>query len=148
MNILGTVASDVRRLCSIVSDSTSDMYQKLSGFNRLPQNMCKYCQQCFGDESQLDSHLETQHGVFTQRECHICSRMFKSRGGYKMHMKMYHGNVDSMPKCNICMKTFPCYARLKIHEKSHSEEKSYICTFCHHSFKYKQNLKTHRCKRD
>ncbi|KAK3102270.1 hypothetical protein FSP39_010089 [Pinctada imbricata] len=92
----------------------------------------------------MQGHIEKVHRL--GKVCEICGKLFRSMGGYNMHKKMYHGNAEEFPKCRVCSKIFPSYSRLKIHEHSHSQEKAFKCNDCQHLFKYKQNLKSHKCK--
>ena len=48
--------------------------------------------------------------------------------------------------CNICNKGFTCSKRLKVHSRTHSDERPFSCDTCEKKFAYKHVLKLHLTK--
>lgn len=104
---------------------------------------CKICGMSCQSKLELQQHFKEvqNHGyVFI---CEICGKGYRSLQGYNTHKKMKHGSKSDLPSCKTCGKCFPAASNLLIHERSHSNEKPFVCGKCGKSYKHKQDLQLH-----
>ena len=85
-------------------------------------------------------------------ECPHCSKTFSLKTNLTRHVKRLHGNVVtevSKPlTCSACgMKCRDSY-QLRTHERSHSKEKPFECSFCAYKTSRKEDVDRHmkRCR--
>jgi uncharacterized Zn-finger protein len=74
-------------------------------------------------------------------KCEICLKCFATYLRLKMHMTIHTG--ENPYKCEICSKSFAIKGRLKRHMTVHTGEKQYKCEICSKSFATKQKLTVH-----
>lgn len=79
------------------------------------------------------------------RQCNSCGKFFGSHSSLHRHKQMYHSNKE-LPQCNICGKRFSSLSNLGVHKISHTNARPFKCNQCSKTYKYKHDLKNHRCK--
>lgn len=77
--------------------------------------------------------------------CRLCHESFGSSSSLWRHKRLRHSE-KKLPQCRFCDKKFTDLHNLKTHEISHTNERQYVCVSCNKAYKYKQDLKNHRCK--
>lgn len=102
---------------------------------------CEYCYFSCTTNDELKRHQKEMHKYV----CEICKQTYTSRSGIYTHNKVHHGAADKLCKCQICGKPYGSISRLRIHEQCHTSRKTFKCTLCKKSYKYKYNLDHHKC---
>nr|XP_023028593.1 zinc finger protein 69-like [Leptinotarsa decemlineata] len=74
-------------------------------------------------------------------QCKICSKSFIWKSYLKIHEKTH--TEEKSFQCQICLKSFGGRSNLKAHEKIHIGEKPFQCKICLKSFIQSSNLKSH-----
>jgi len=106
---------------------------------------CGMCCLVFPDRQLLVNHLVTEHKKNASHFCYTCGKGFKTVKGFKNHQTLFHNLDKSIPSCECCGKRFMNQSSLKVHYRSHSDERDFVCTICGKAFKYKASLKDHVC---
>ena len=107
---------------------------------------CRWCGSAHETKEARNEHIKQHLGSFV-KICDVCGKGFKSRFGYRTHYLMYHSaEGQNLPRCKTCGKVFPTTNRLMIHERVHSDERSFVCNVCFRSFKHNSNLQKHACR--
>ena len=76
--------------------------------------------------------------------CSICSKIFRSKEGWKIHMERHEGK--SRYHCRFCNRGFMAQTHLKAHLSEHTNELPCSCDLCGRKFKYPFTLKKHRAE--
>ncbi|XP_068622161.1 zinc finger protein ZFP2-like [Battus philenor] len=85
-----------------------------------------------------DTHLEKTHG------CEQCPKMFGSVKLLKMHMKTHERVLRGTTfHCTYCGKGFFESYSLQVHERTHRNERPFLCEICNTSFGTNSSLKRH-----
>ncbi|PSR90469.1 hypothetical protein BD289DRAFT_215393 [Coniella lustricola] len=97
----------------------------------------------FDTKSKLRRHMEIHTGPVEVHDCGICGKSFPSKHALKMHLRTHS---DERPyKCNICGDGFKRAYDITMHMRSaHSEEKPFECPICHKKFKDSSNFSKHK----
>lgn len=134
------------------------------------RRQCKYCEKSFATDGHLARHVDHVHlgeGPHRSYRCEKCDLDFpgaqairehremehKLLPGYvncelcelayqklqkSQHMKQHHEN-----QCRFCFKKFPTPGTLRIHMKSHSDLKNFMCHICEQKFFSEKVLQFH-----
>ncbi|XP_077290771.1 uncharacterized protein LOC143914430 [Arctopsyche grandis] len=100
---------------------------------------CEICQKNFNSEY---AH-KISHDSGRQFQCEICAKIFLRAATLRTHL-LVHNNVLPF-RCTHpgCEKEFPLNSRLKLHLKVHTNERNFICQYCSHAARDKQQLTVH-----
>ena len=102
---------------------------------------CEYCAYSCLNSQEMKEHCDQMHKFV----CHTCKKTFSSHSGFYSHNRINHGLEQDLVKCQTCGKKFECVSRLKIHERSHSNTRTFMCNVCQKSYKHKYSLDSHTC---
>ena len=114
--------------------------------------------------------LNPEYSNLKNIDCQQCSKQFKSKLGFKIHMKRHNLQFDhKCSRCDAafitssnlsdhhlaqhtdghsltcleCGKSFPSKGSLKTHKSVHTGERNYQCRFCDNKFRIDQHRKSH-----
>ncbi|XP_053688597.1 myoneurin-like [Sabethes cyaneus] len=88
---------------------------------------CPECDACFRVRNTLNGHIRRTHR-FEKVVCDVCGISCKSRHEAKVHMRSAHIN-ESRYKCDFCEKRFSTSGSLRIHRRTHTNERPYKCRY-------------------
>ena len=108
-----------------------------SGKSLLPT--CDICKETFVTNQALKFHQYKHSGVKPYK-CKMCDAAFRTPSTLKAHQIQHE---DSKNKCNVCGLKCSTSGKLKIHMRTHTNEKPYQCSFCQSTFKQQSVLKVH-----
>ena len=99
---------------------------------------CKFRYQTIG---KLKTHQNSTHDfVGEDRKCVVCSKVFETLGGLRLHKKVYqHGTYD----CKECKKISLDEKSHQTHVLIHDPNRRYPCDVCKHRFSYEKDLQRH-----
>ena len=80
---------------------------------------CDACKQCFGDNKDLQRHIDTVHLGKKNYKCEYCEKCFGQNGSLQLHIDTVHLGEKNY-KCEYCEK---CFGR-----KEHLQKHTKICT--------------------
>ena len=120
-------------------------------------HVCSYCAKGFKQLSSLKNHEKNAHEAPNTSEtpdtlklvatydCKDCNQVFKSRSTLRDHEIRKHGRKGQIMKCNWvgCIKDFTNPALLKLHIRTHTNERPFECQFCDLKFKSKFHMENH-----
>ncbi|KAK7873276.1 hypothetical protein R5R35_011342 [Gryllus longicercus] len=95
-----------------------------------PPLRCELCELVFSSPGDWVRHIQNSH---TEQELAISNNSYQ-------HTKMKR---SGRKLCQVCSKTFPSYASMMIHRRTHTGERPYICPICSKGFNVKSNLLRH-----
>ena len=104
---------------------------------------CEECEKRFPTSSYLTSH-QRSHTDLKSYICKGCGKGFKTKKETDRHFIAIHTDIRPL-KCSYegCTKTFNLTARKNIHERTHTGDKPYKCTFCEKAFYRVSTLNKH-----
>ena len=130
---------------------------------------CKCCKKNFKFQKTLFKHYKS-HIKKKHFRCNFCRKSFLTANGYKTHMVknarksnlgpyqcsfcqsqfehectliQHEGTHKNRLQCPECKKYFQGKSRLKVHIRSHTNEKPYRCDYCYKCFTTLGHLKMH-----
>lgn len=124
---------------------------------------CGQCPRAFKTEALLSRHIIIQHDpnreqnaakadvngtknppqtrITDSRECEICHQELSSYAALRTHM-LRHSEPGFM--CSECGKRCTTKNLLKLHMRSHSDERPFACDVCPGKFKWEKTLQEHK----
>ena len=126
-------------------------------------HVCSYCAKGFKQLSTLKNHEKVAHEApnndtpespdtlkIQTFNCKDCNQVFKSRSTLRDHEIRKHGRKGDIMKCKwigpsgiTCPKDFTNPALLKLHTRTHTNERPFECQFCDLKFKSKFHMENH-----
>jgi KRAB domain-containing zinc finger protein len=102
---------------------------------------CTDCGRTCASVRDLENHRRQEHCVAS---CHLCGKPFFSQNHLSVHLKQVHdiGQKEDEYICEMCARSFPTKAYLKIHMRTHND-KHIKCTLCTKMFRWESALKSH-----
>ena len=89
-------------------------------------------------------HKSGLHAIERKHSCQYCSKRFKTRATFLLHLAVHQG-ADKRLSCDNCQKTFSLKASLTKHmQEIHIGEKNYDCEKCGQKFSRADTLRTHQ----
>ncbi|XP_067004016.2 zinc finger protein 585A [Anabrus simplex] len=73
-------------------------------------------------------------------QCKQCSHVSTNREDFLIHKSTHPPPIF---RCRICDKNCRTKMRLMVHERSHTQEKPFICEYCGKCFRYQNTLRVH-----
>ncbi|CAK1548839.1 unnamed protein product [Leptosia nina] len=138
------------RSCGAEFDSPEQLQEHKLVFSKRPKRLttqevydlkCKDCNKEFKSRSNLQQHRQVHKERTRDYSCHICGKMFFTKGTLGTHMLIHE---DSKPfKCPYCTLSFRARGNLTSHISLHSGVKPFVCEQCGKSFRVKRHLKSH-----
>lgn len=131
----------------------------LKHLERDPQNpkihKCRRCNKTFTRHYALNKHKQNFHKGVDEKDmliltenkgpnaysCIICKASFDNFFGLLQH-NMGHSDVKNV--CDVCEKHFDSQYDLKVHIRTHTKEKPYMCERCGKTFAVSYRLKEHQ----
>lgn len=110
---------------------------------------CDICNKTFLYNRYLKVHRKLNHkkileGVEEINECHVCNRRFSFSKSLIRHLSKIHGiGKDNSVDCPVCLKKISNPYNLKMHMRTHTGEKPYVCEICGKPFSKKVYLRRH-----
>lgn len=103
--------------------------------------LCDRCSETFSNESELRSHIKSKHKNKMEIKCIKCDKILSNMRAYKVHLKTHSGDKPFV--CEVCGKAFSLLATLKSHSLIHKGELPFKCPQCPHRARLQQSLVMH-----
>ncbi|XP_063632128.1 zinc finger protein 99-like [Cydia splendana] len=101
---------------------------------------CDHCDRSYDNRKSWREHNRRAHLKISKHKCDICDRMFYLPCQLKEHMTTHTGERNF--RCEYCGKSYPRLRALRLHMKSHSDNK-YRCGICEATFTQNVSLRNH-----
>ncbi|KAK8385532.1 hypothetical protein O3P69_016368 [Scylla paramamosain] len=106
---------------------------------------CEFCGAKLKTVDSLNVHVNEIHTHVVRLQCKLCPQVFFSSGRLSYHMKRHHTDRRSYTNlCHLCGKAYPYPSELRLHLRSHRNERPYKCDQCHKTFLKQGDLTYHK----
>ncbi|XP_052894386.1 zinc finger protein 420-like [Anopheles moucheti] len=117
------------------------MHVELDHSETPPSFPCPECDKTFVIRSRLKAHQKI-HSARKDHTCDVCGSSFVNKGLLKRHRRSLH-STDLLFECKLCSKKFAVVEKLKIHQRVHTGERPFECSFCPRTFLHFSDRKRH-----
>ncbi|XP_049301354.1 zinc finger protein Xfin-like [Anopheles funestus] len=117
------------------------MHVELDHSETPPSFPCPQCGKSFVVRSRLKAHLKI-HSARKEHTCDVCGSSFVNKGLLKRHRRSLH-STDLLFECKLCSKKFAVVEKLKIHQRVHTGERPFECSYCPRTFLHFSDRKRH-----
>jgi len=132
---------------------------------------CEECGQTFIDMLRYNMHMETTHQKGEKFTCNVCGKTIIGKHRFKVHISRHPKSLKFTPcqecgeevpethmrfhvaqahksenwkyKCPYCPRKMEKAAYIRIHIRSHTGAKPYICNGCNKAFTTRESIKKH-----
>ncbi|XP_045121769.1 zinc finger protein 628-like isoform X3 [Portunus trituberculatus] len=106
---------------------------------------CEFCGAKLKTVDSLNVHVNEIHTHVVRFQCKLCPQVFFSSGRLSYHMKRQHTDRRSYTNlCHLCGKAYPYPSELRLHLRSHRNERPYKCDQCQKTFLKQGDLTYHK----
>ncbi|KAK4299049.1 hypothetical protein Pmani_027370 [Petrolisthes manimaculis] len=106
---------------------------------------CEFCGAKLKSMDSLNVHINELHTHVVRLQCKHCPQVFFSSGRLSYHIKRHHTDRRSYTNlCHLCGKVYPYPSELRLHLRSHRNERPYKCDQCQKSFLKQGDLTYHK----
>lgn len=102
---------------------------------------CQFCKQEFGNEEELDEHMDVKKDESNQVICCACKKTFAQKRYLRYHQRCHSERTKFT--CDICTKKYTRLDNLARHNAFHVNPDKYSCTYCEKTFARKDLLNKH-----
>lgn len=131
----------VKGNCNLVKHTvekhTSRKYSETEKNTTIPS--CDICNMTFATNQALRFH-QYKHNNLKPYKCKFCDASFRTPSTLKSHQIQH---TEAKNKCEICGMKSSTTGKLKIHMRTHSDDKPYQCSFCPSNFRQLSVLRVH-----
>jgi len=103
---------------------------------------CDICPKRFTEKNSVSNHIKVVHENRKDFICEICNRAFGLKEGLKRHVVDVH-EQSGKHGCGFCKKMFFSIVDKTTHERKHTGEKPFQCTFCPIKYVSRSTLASH-----
>ena len=101
---------------------------------------CPQCTKMFKTRYTLNEHIKVIHDEAKRYTCSVCGKQYYNQFSMRVHEKSHR---NEKPFHCDCGKSFRTAHRLKVHQMDHTGEKPFVCEQCGFRTKTKFDLKFH-----
>ncbi|KAI4457649.1 zinc finger and scan domain-containing [Holotrichia oblita] len=129
-----------KKPCSLCGKMILKSSMKLHLIQHTDRHRCTQCLNRFNSRASLQQHIITVHTDIKDYVCSTCGKKFSSKTSMRVHMKS-HSN-ERLYKCKLCSYAGRTASAVYIHMSTH-ENYFCICEVCSKTFKSMRNLNDH-----